>query len=280
MQYDAFYSKIQDLLKDIYTKAGSMRLEQMSGYLREVDARLEENGALISEQTADWTAEDWKNLFYYYIKQGNPEVDRFVGRKLQELCGAEFLRGCIRDHTKLLADDVYTTADKDVLYHSDVLLAAVKLLNRTGEGGADKEVLDAFLACAETNEHILYELAEYLCRNCLNEVTALILEESLEEEKLMILLSMATAVKQRDDELFKAMKQRFKRLPDDREVKSVFAAIFGDYGDPNAILPLRRYMKNLIEIYAQDRDPELFSKIMLASSVVEGLGGSTDDLMP
>ena len=63
-------------------------------------------------------------------------------------------------------------------------------------------------------------------------------------------------------------------------MKSVFAAVFGDYGEPNAILPLRRYMKSLIETYQKEKDQEIFSKIMMVSSVIEGLGGSTEDLMP
>lgn len=61
MQYDAFYQKIQEMLEDIYMKAGNMQLEQKD-FFRETDARLEENSAFIAEQTADWTADDWKNF--------------------------------------------------------------------------------------------------------------------------------------------------------------------------------------------------------------------------
>ena len=279
MQYDAFYQKIQEMLEDIYMKAGNMQLEQKD-FFRETDARLEENSAFIAEQTADWTADDWKNLFYCYIKHGNLEVDKFVAQKLAETCGPEFLRSCILDHIILLENYVYSTGDKEALYGSDVLLTAVKLLNRLQEGGADQEILEAFSACAAINEHILYELAEYLCRECANHVRSLILDETLDDDKLIALISMFVSQERRDDETFKAMKQRFKHMPDDHEVKSVFAAVFGDYGEPNAILPLRRYMKSLIETYQKEKDQEIFSKIMMVSSVIEGLGGSTEDLMP
>ena len=75
------------------------------------------------------------------------------------------------------------------------------------------------------------------------------------------------------------MKQRFKKLSDDSEVKDVFAAVFGDYGDPNAITVLRKFAKNLIAQYNESKDRELFSRIMMVISVIEGLGGITDDLM-
>ena len=39
-------------------------------------------------------------------------------------------------------------------------------------------------------------------------------------------------------------------------------------------------MKSLIETYQKEKDQEIFSKIMMVSSVIEGLGGSTEDLMP
>lgn len=280
MQVEALYLKIQELLDDIYMKAGNMQMEQKALF-REIDDRIEESSAFIAEETADWTAEDWKNLFFYYIKNGNLEVDRFVARKLKELCGPEFLRGCIRDHIASLANNVYSTGDKEALYESDVLLTAVKLLNRIKEGGADQEVSEAFSVCDGTNEHILYELAEYLCRECSDRVSALILDETMDENKLIALLSMFVSQQSKDETIYKAMKQRFKQLPDSSEVKSVFAAIFGDYGEPNAILLLRRYMKSLIAIYNQENgSQEIFSKIMMVSSVIEGLGGSAEDLMP
>lgn len=278
MQCDAFYGKIQDLLEDIYQKAGSRQLEQKD-YFREIDTRLEENAPFIAEATADWTAEDWKNLFYCYIKNGNLEIDRFVGERLNALCGSAFLAAQIRDHAGLLSDDVYSAGDKTSLYGSDVLFASVKLLNRMQTDGADAEVLAAFSSCAAVNEHILYELAEYLSRGCPACVSEFIQDETLEEDKLIAVLSTFVSQKRRDDTIFRAMKQRFRQMPDDNQTKPVFAAIFGDYGEPNAILPLRRYLRNLIEAYTQNRDQELFSRIMMVSSVVEGLGGSTEDLL-
>lgn len=108
MRYDAFYQEIQKMLEEIYLKAGSMQLEQKA-FFREADHKIEENRTFIEEQTADWRAEDWKNLFFYYVENGNPEVDDFVGRKLNETCGPEFLRGCIRSHIGLLENDIYSS---------------------------------------------------------------------------------------------------------------------------------------------------------------------------
>ena len=68
-------------------------------------------------------------------------------------------------------------------------------------------------------------------------------------------------------------------LPDNSETKDIFAAIFGDYGEPNAIMVLRKFAKNLIAVYKENFDRELFSRIMMVMSVIEGLGGLTDDLM-
>lgn len=131
MRYDAFYQEIQKMLEEIYLKAGSMQLEQKA-FFREADHKIEENRTFIEEQTADWRAEDWKNLFFYYVENGNPEVDDFVGRKLNETCGPEFLRGCIRSHIGLLENDIYSSGSAEALRGSDLLFAAVKLLNRMG----------------------------------------------------------------------------------------------------------------------------------------------------
>ena len=43
---------------------------------------------------------------------------------------------------------------------------------------------------------------------------------------------------------------------------------------------LRKFAKTLIAAYKENSERELFSRIMMVMSVIEGLGGITDDLMP
>lgn len=148
MRYDAFYQEIQKMLEEIYLKAGSMQLEQKA-FFREADHKIEENRTFIEEQTADWRAEDWKNLFFYYVENGNPEVDDFVGRKLNETCGPEFLRGCIRSHIGLLENDIYSSGSAEALRGSDLLFAAVKLLNPYGGGRRESGGYGGFSACSQ-----------------------------------------------------------------------------------------------------------------------------------
>ena len=125
----------------------------------------------------------------------------------------------------------------------------------------------------------MYELAEYVAAQCDSELPGLIKDENIEGDKLVALLSMCVQENKRNDDIYAAMKARFKKLPDESESKDIFAAIFGDYGEPNAIMMLRKFAKSLISSYSEDGNRETFSRIMMVMSVIEGLGGITDDLM-
>ena len=133
--------------------------------------------------------------------------------------------------------------------------------------------------CDIANEHILYDLADGIVLNCGEKLPDMILDESIEGEKLVALLSMCVEENKRGNSIYEAMKKRFKKLPDNSETKDIFAAIFGDFGEPNAIMMLRKFAKTLIAEYKENSDRELFSRIMMVMSVIEGLGGLTDDLM-
>jgi len=244
-----------------------------------MDDRFAENKEFIEETTKDWTVEDWKNLFLHQINIGNPDIYAFIAEKIEILTNNEYFRNCISENLSVLEKNVYSTTDKDALYKSDVLLSAVKALNRIGSSSAKAEIEQAFRMCAVANEHILYELAEYVASQCEEKLPEMISDESIEGEKLVALLSMCIETDKRSDKIYEAMKQRFKKLPNDSETKDIFAAIFGDYGEPNAIMMLRKFAKTLIAVYKENYDRELFSRIMMVMSVIEGLGGLTDDLM-
>ncbi len=281
MECNAFYKEIQKIVSGVYEGSALQIGEDFSELKNKANQVIQEHADFIKEATGEWTAEQWKSLFFLYVKDGNVDPEQFVFEKLKETCGTEFFAECIRENASILENDVYFTEDKDALYASDVLLAAVKLLNGSHAGGADEAVLTAFRVCRASNEHILYDFAAYLCREARACAAELIADESVEGDKLLTLLSAAAAESSREESMFKAMKQRFKKIPDTDEEKAVFAAILGDYGEPNAILPLRRYMKALISIYEEsERNETFFQRIMMVSSVIEGLGGSAEDLMP
>ena len=176
-------------------------------------------------------------------------------------------------------ESLYSTTDKEALYKSDILLSAVKALNRILSSSAKEEGEQAFRMCNPVNEHILYELAEYVAAQCEDKLPEMISDESIDGDKLVALLSMCIQENKRNDKIYAAMKQRFKKIPDNSETKDIFAAIFGDYGESNAIMMLRKFAKSLIAEYTEDGNRETFSRIMMVMSVIEGLGGITDDLM-
>lgn len=280
MKIEDFSKKIEDLLDDIYQESVENHGMAWKDLHKKIDERIAENSSFINEATADWTVDEWKELYLHQINIGNPDIYSFIASKIEELSQGEYFKKCIADNLDVLKFDVYSCSDKDALYKSDILLSAVKALNRISSPSAKEEVTEAFRICEPVNEHILYELAEYVAAQCENELPALIKDESLEGDKLVALLSMCVQENKRNDDIYSAMKSRFKKLPDDSESKDIFAAIFGDYGEPNAIMMLRKFAKSLISSYSEDGNRETFSRIMMVMSVIEGLGGITDDLMP
>ena len=280
MKIEDFSKKIEDLLDDIYQESVENHGMAWKDLHKKIDERIAENSSFINEATADWTVDEWKELYLHQINIGNPDIYSFIASKIEELSQGEYFKKCIADNLDVLKFDVYSCSDKDALYKSDILLSAVKALNRISSPSAKEEVTEAFRICEPVNEHILYELAEYVAAQCENQLPALIKDESLEGDKLVALLSMCVQENKRNDDIYSAMKSRFKKLPDDSESKDIFAAIFGDYGEPNAIMMLRKFAKSLISSYGEDGNRETFSRIMMVMSVIEGLGGITDDLMP
>lgn len=280
MKIEDFSKKIEDLLDDIYQESVENHGMAWKDLHKKIDERIAEKSSFINEATANWTVDEWKELYLHQINIGNPDIYSFIASKIEELSQGEYFKKCIADNLDVLKFDVYSCSDKDALYKSDILLSAVKALNRISSPSAKEEVTEAFRICEPVNEHILYELAEYVAAQCENELPALIKDESLEGDKLVALLSMCVQENKRNDDIYSAMKSRFKKLPDDSESKDIFAAIFGDYGEPNAIMMLRKFAKSLISSYSEDGNRETFSRIMMVMSVIEGLGGITDDLMP
>lgn len=280
MTIEEFSNKTEELIKDIFEESVQNQESAWKVLYKKVDDRFEENKAFIEEATADWTVEQWKELFINQINMGNPDIYAFIASKINDLTQGEYFKNCIADNIDVLEQNVYYSSDKEALYKSDVLLSAVKALNRISSPAAKAEGEKAFRMCNAVNEHILYELAEYVAAQCEEKLPDMIADESIEGDKLVALLSMCIQENKKNDNIYLAMKQRFKKLPDNSEVKDIFAALFGDYGEPNAIMILRKFAKTLISSYSADGNRETFSRIMMVMSVIEGLGGITDDLMP
>lgn len=280
MKVEEFSKKIEELVEDLYEKSIQNQESAWKVLYKNVDDRFDENKEFIDTATADWTIEEWKNLFFHQINMGNPDVYGFIALKIENLTQGTYFKECIAENLHVLEKNVYSVADKELLYKSDILLSAVKALNRISSPSAKVEAEQAFRMCDPINEHILYELAEYVAAQCEDKLPEMILDESIDGDKLVALLSMCIQENKRNDNIYGAMKQRFKKLPDNSETKDIFAAIFGDYGESNAILMLRKFAKSLIASYSEDGNRETFSRIMMVMSVIEGLGGITDDLMP
>lgn len=279
MQIEEFSKQIEDIIIDIYEKSVQNQDSAWKVFYKTIDDRLAGKQSFIDEATKDWTAEEWKQLFLYQIKIGNLDMYAFIAAKIESLTNGEYFRSCISENMHVLEKNVYYTEDKDALYKSDILLSAVKALNRIESSSAKEEIEKAFRMCDIANEHILYDLADGIVLNCGEKLPDMILDESIEGEKLVALLSMCVEENKRSSDIYEAMKKRFKKLPDNSETKDIFAAIFGDFGEPNAIMMLRKFAKTLIAEYKENSDRELFSRIMMVMSVIEGLGGLTDDLM-
>lgn len=249
-------------------------------YYDTIDKKIEENLDEYYADTADWTLEDWKEFFYYENKFGDPVLFKFAAKKIDQLSNGEFFINCIKDNAPVLVNNIYYTSDKEALVKSDIVLSAVKICIRIEKDDAKEAILEAFNLCDPVNENVLYQLAEYIAKYCKAEIPALILDDKVYGDKLIALLSLCIETNQKSDEIYSAMKKRFKNTPDDDENKDLFVALFGDYGEPNAIMMIRKYAKKLIEGYTETGDRERFTRIMMVASVIEGLGGRTDDIMP
>lgn len=250
-----------------------------SEFIRKADERIEARISEIQNDTADWGSEQWSALFYCHIDHGDPEISAYIIKRIAEACGEGFFAERIRENSECLREDVYSNGDdKNALKASDTLFTAVKALNHVDLGGADDAVIAAFDMCNPVNDHIAHALAEYISRECAGKICEYIADENFSFDKLTTLLSMYVSQKKRDDKIYQALKNKFKMLPDGSADKSMFALILGDYGEPNAILVLRKYIKKLLGIYADNHDKELFSNIMMISSAIEALGGAADDL--
>ena len=198
----------------------------------------------------------------------------YIIKKITENCGDGFFARVISENTETIRNDVYASpADKEALRSSDALLTATDALNHIKTGGADEAVIGAFEACATANDHILY-----IARECEDKIVDYLENDACEPHKLTELVSEYTISGRKNMRVYDAIKKRFKSMPDESDTKLHFALMLGDYGEPNAILILRKYAKKLIEKYNENRDRELFSNIMMISSAVESLGGSTEDL--
>ena len=279
MNIEDFSNKIEELVADLYEQSIQNQESAWKVLYKKVDDRFEEKAEFIKEATADWTVEEWKKLFLHQNNIGNPDIYAFIARKIEELTDGKFFKECVAENMSYIEKNVYSTTDKEALYKSDILLSAVKALNRISSSSAKEEGEQAFRMCNPVNEHILYELAEYVVAQCEDKLPEMISDESIDGDKLVALLSMCIQENKRNDKIYAAMKQRFKKIPDNSETKDIFAAIFGDYGESNAIMMLRKFAKSLIAEYTEDGNRETFSRIMMVMSVIEGLGGITDDLM-
>ena len=201
MTVEEFFYKIDNIVVSAYQERAFSNNDWEEN-IRLANEKLASESDFINEATADWTVEDWKNLFRCQINHGDPEIYGFVAEKIMDLTSGEFFRECIKENTELLMQDVYTSSDKDVLYRSDVLHGAVKALNCISSGTANSEVLAAFDACASTNEHILYDLAKYAAMHCSEKIPELILNESVDGDKLIALISMCVLYGKRSEEMF------------------------------------------------------------------------------
>lgn len=285
MNSSELYDKLVVLSGDAFigSEAGNKIIDdavEYSDYIQKVDAIIERAVPEIQNETADWESGQWEELFYLYIDAGDPEISAYIINRIAEACGDDFFAKRIEENAECLRNDVYSNSDdKKALRESDILFAAVKSLNHIKANSANDAVIKAFDICNPVNDHIVYELSEYISRACTDKIPGYIEDTELSFDKMSTLLSMYVSQDKREDAIYQAIKRRFKAMSDGSDDKNMVAMILGDYGEPNAILILRKYVKKLMDIYMKNQDRELFSNIMMISSAIEALGGSADDLL-
>lgn len=288
MNCKELFDKLSDINRDAYI--GVMREYEKKGeeydeagyteYIKRAEAAEQALIPEIEEGTADWDRAEWEKLFYQYTDNCDIEIFAYMAEKIIEACGEDFLARCIEENIEFIENNVYfNTNSEHILRQSDILFTAVKLLNRLNRGGVDKYISEAFERCAAANEHIIEVLAEYIARECINKVPEYISNENFDDEKTCTLINIVIKNKAVNDDIYQAIKKRFKSMPDDSEYKLLLTGLLSDYGNPNAILMMRRYAKSLAAIYDKNHDKELFTNIMLVLSNIESLGGLTDDII-
>ena len=64
MTIEEFSNKIEELLDDIYHESVENHGMAWKDLHTKIDGRIAENSSFINENTADWTIEEWKELYH------------------------------------------------------------------------------------------------------------------------------------------------------------------------------------------------------------------------
>ncbi len=166
---------------------------------------------------------------------------------------------------------------KEQLYETDMMNSAIYLAGVVGSQRLYQKLYELFRQCLTANEMFLEKLVTALShREALPYIKALLADTELPAAKLADAMQMVCNIQEKSDELFRLMKQSFKRLAKDPRTEIVGAMLMYDYGDSRIVPAMRKLAQDKIAaagIVTKDNTP-----IYILLSMIHKLGGNTKEL--
>lgn len=166
---------------------------------------------------------------------------------------------------------------KEQLYETDMINSAIYLAGELASQAMYAKLAELFIQCITANEMFLEKMVTALShKEALPVVKALLEDNSLPDIKVADVMQMVCNIGEKDDELFKLMKQGFKKLAKNPQTEIVGAMLMYDYGDSRIIPAMRKLAKDKIEvagIVTKDNTP-----VYILLSMINKLGGNTSEL--
>ena len=166
---------------------------------------------------------------------------------------------------------------KEQLYQTDMINSAIYLAGELDSAAMYAKLAELFKQCITANEMFLEKMVTALShKKALPVVKELLADQELPDIKLADAMQMICNIGEKDDEIFKLMKQGFKKLAKNPQTEIVAAMLMYDYGDARIIPAMRKLAKDKIEvagIVTKDNTP-----VYILLSMINKLGGNTSEL--
>ena len=166
---------------------------------------------------------------------------------------------------------------KEQLYQTDMINSAIYLAGELDSATMYAKLAELFKQCITANEMFLEKMVTaFSHKKALPVVKELLADQELPDIKLADAMQMICNIGEKDDEIFKLMKQGFKKLAKNPQTEIVAAMLMYDYGDARIIPAMRKLAKDKIEvagIVTKDNTP-----VYILLSMINKLGGNTSEL--
>lgn len=247
-------------------------------FVREIEPEwLEKHKDILPEIEAA-ADEEFLDLCAYAMIHNSGAMPSFIeqGLRARGAAAEEFLTQYLE--LPILEMDVNSQSlTKEQLYETDMINAAIYLAGELESDAMYTKLGALFRQCITANEMFLEKMVTALShKKALPVVKELLADQELPDIKIADVMQMICNIGEKNDEIFKLMKQNFKRLARNPQTEIVGAMLMFDYKDARIIPAMRKLAKDKIEvagIVTKDNTP-----IYILLSMINKLGGNTSDL--